>query len=179
MNNKKEFDLLCDLARLLKKYGPEPFEGLASEISNPEFAERFVEVLRTTATVFRRLPRAERKSRIRSSGNDFRSTLTSVEKSNAEKGALLIQLYDGLTTKSLLPTLREMKNFALDNGLPPLKSTSHEKAIIPFVKTFLQMPLEDIRDYLRRIQPSPSSDDRSLEGWSRIIFGSQGRVETL
>lgn len=179
MNNKKEFALLCDFAKLLQKYGPETFEGLANEMSNPEFAERFLEVLKTTAKVYRRLPKAGRKSRFHSPGIDFRSTLTSVQKSDAERGALLIQLYDGLTTKSLLPTLREMKNFALDNGLPPLKSTSHEKAIIPFVKTFLQMPVEDIRDYLRRIQPSPSSDDRSLEGWSNIIFGSQARVSKM
>jgi hypothetical protein len=83
---------------------------------------------------------------------------------------LLIELYDGLKNQSILPTLREMKNFVADNGLPPVKSTSREKALIPFVQTFLKMPVEEVRECLKRIQPTRSSGDRTLEGWSKIIF---------
>jgi hypothetical protein len=173
MNNKKQFDLLSDIAKLIKKYGPETFEALGDEISSPEFTERLVEVLITTATVYRKLPQVKRNSRRHSPKLDFRSTLA---RSEAEKFRLLLELHDALKNKSVLPTLREMKDFATDNGLPPVKSTSREKALIPFIRTFLRMPAENIREYLRRIQPRPTSDDRTLEGWSKIIFGNEHRA---
>lgn len=175
MNDRKEFNLLSDLAKLINKYGPEAFEGLANKLSNPKFMEQLVEILRKTGQVGHRVPKRRKNSRS-PSALDFRSNLTSINRVEAERVALLTDLYDALKTKSVLPTLRAMKNFTTDNGLPPLKSTSREKALIPFVKAFLRMPLEEVREYLRRIQPSPSSDDRALEGWSKIIFGNNDRV---
>ena len=35
MNEGREFDLLVDLSRLLKKYGPEVFDRLAKQLSAP------------------------------------------------------------------------------------------------------------------------------------------------
>lgn len=175
MNNKKEFNLLSDLAKLINKYGPEVFEGLALELSNPTFMDQLVEILRKSATVGRRSPKRRKGPRSPSS-IDFRSTLTRVDRVEAERAALLTELYDALRTKSVLPTLRAMKDFALDNGLPPIKATSRDKALTPFVRSFLRMPAQEVREYLRRIQPSPSSDDRTLEGWSKIIFGSNDRA---
>jgi hypothetical protein len=169
MNNNKEFDLLTDLAKLMKKYGPATFETLGEQISNPEFTKVLVDVLRTTANTYRALPRTKSRSRSKPPKGAF---LSGLSRSDAEKYALLMDLYDGLKNQSVLPTLREMKDFAADNGLPPVKSTSREKALIPFVRTFLKMPVEEVREYLRRIHPTRSTGDRTLEGWSQIIFGN-------
>ena len=43
MNNNKEFDLLSDLAKLIKKYGPETFEALGEQITNPKFTTHYKE----------------------------------------------------------------------------------------------------------------------------------------
>lgn len=169
MNNNKELDLLTDLAKLMKKYGPSTFETLGEQITNPNFTRVLVDVLSTTAKTYRTLPKTKNRSRSKPIRGTF---LSSLNTSDAEKYALLMDLYDGLKNQSFLPTLREMKDFASDNGLPPVKSSSREKALIPFVRTFRNMPVEEVREYLRRIQPTRSSGDRTLEGWSQIIFGN-------
>jgi hypothetical protein len=170
MKDNKEFELLSDLAKLIKKYGPQTFEDLAQALVNPSFIERFAEVIKTTASVARSTRRKVRKSSGNSRKLDFRSSLFSLGMDGAEKGALLMDLYDGLKAKTLLPTLREMQSFVSDNGLPAIKATSREKALVPFVKAFFPMPIEEVREYLKRIQPASNSEDRSLEGWSNIIF---------
>ena len=170
MKDNKEFELLSDLAKLIKKYGPETFEDLAQALVNPNFIEQFAEVLKTTARVARTTRRKTRKSSGNSRKQDFRSSLFSLGLDGAEKGALLMDLYDGLKAKTILPTLRQMQSFVSDNGLPSIKSTSREKALVPFVKAFVPIPIEEVREYLKRIQPISSSGDRSLEGWSNIIF---------
>ena len=177
-NDSKELDLLYDLAKLIKKYGTETFEGLAKQMSKPDFIQQFVEILSTTAKASRTAPKSKRKSASQGSRVDFRSSLINLGKSEEEKSALLVQLYDGLMSRSLLPTLREMRDFVLDHGLPSIKSPARDKAIVPFVKTFLSMPLEDVKMYLKDIRPTSSyNDDRSLEGWSNIIFRRSERLK--
>jgi hypothetical protein len=168
MNNNKEFDLLSDLAKLIKKYGPETFETLGEQIANPMFTRVLADILSITAKTYRATHKAKSRPRSKSRKGDF---LSSLEKSDPEKSVLLIELYDNLKNQSILPTLRELKDFAADNGLPPVKATSREKALIPFVRTFLKMPVKEVRQCLRRIKPTRSSGDRTLEGWSKIIFG--------
>jgi len=172
MRNEKEYRLLSDLGRLMSKYGPKAFEDLAADLSDPRFREQLVGILKTTAQASPR-PSKGKFSGTSPSSTDFRSTLLRADK---EKGALLIELYDALRTRSVLPTLRELKSFASDNGLSPIKSRSREKALIPFVRSFLKLPVEDVRKYLQRIEPTPSPEDRSLQGWSNIIFANRSQV---
>ena len=162
---------------MIKKYGPTAFEDLAHALVSPIFMERFAEVLKKTARVSRAARSKVRKSSGASKKLGFRSSLFSLGLDGAEKGALLMDLYDGLKAKLILPTLREMQSFVSDNGLPSIKANSREKAIVPFVKTFIPMPIEEVREFLKRLQPNSNGDDRSLEGWSNIIF-NHGKNET-
>lgn len=175
MKDNKEFALLSDLAKLIRKYGPDTFEDLAQALLDPNFTERFADILKTTASVGRTTRRKVRKSSGNSRKLDFRSSLITLGLDETEKGALLMDLYDGLKAKDLLPTLRELQSFVSDNGLPSIKSTSREKALVPFVKAFIPMPIEEVREYLKRIPPSASSNNRSLAGWSNIIFNNETR----
>src|SRR2546428_4481408 len=109
MKDNKEFELLSDLAKLIKKYGPETFEDLAQAFVNPNFIERFADVLKTTASVGRNTRRKVRKNSRNSRNPDFRSSLLRLGLDETEKGALLMDLYDGLKATDLLPTLREMQ----------------------------------------------------------------------
>ena len=175
MNDKKEFDLLTDLAKLIKKYGPEVFDNLAIEISKPEFSQHLAQILSTISKASRSVQTGNRQTETKQSRTNFRSSLLELETLDSEKGVILSQLYDGLITKTFLPTWKDMKIFVADNGLPSLKATSRDKAIIPFVKMFIPMPLEQVKLHLQKIQPVSSNDDRSLEGWSNIIFGREGQ----
>lgn len=170
MNSNREFDLLSDIGRLMKKYGPATFERLAEQLTNPNFTKILTDVLNTTAQTYRSLPKTTKRTSQSKPANG--SFLSRLNRSDAEKYALLMDLYDDLKNQAILPTLREMKNFAADSGLPPIKSKSREKALIPFVRSFLKMPVEEVREHLKRIHPTRSSGDRTLEGWSQIIFGN-------
>jgi hypothetical protein len=177
MNNKNEFDLLSEIAKLVKKYGPETFERLAAQVSRPEFHQQLADILSATAKVSRSSQSDKDISKAKESLQTFRTTLVELEKMQPDKGSILLQLYDGLITKMFLPTVRDIQAFVTDNGLPPLKATSRDKAIVPFIKVFLSMPSEEVKEYLKRIQPSADTDDRSLAGWSNIIFGKEGRAK--
>jgi hypothetical protein len=174
--DNKEFSLLSDLAKLIREYGPEVFEKLALDMSNPEFRKHLQSILTMTAAAYRTGAQRRHPSKQDGPTSNFQLKLKNLRTTDAEKAALLIDLYDALKKKTVLPTLREMRNFALDNGLPPVKSASREKALVPFVKCFLKMPIENVREYVQLIESSTSTDDKTLEGWSKIIFGSSDRT---
>lgn len=177
MNNELELELLVEIAKLLKKYGPETFEILSGNLSSPEFAERLVSILSTTARVARTvrakgLETTERKK----SPRDFRSSLVALEKTDKEKSTLLIKFYDDLMAKTFLPKLRDIQAFVEDNGLPPAKATARDKAIIPLFKALSPLPLDELRSRLSMLKPVSTKDDRSLEGWSKIILDKDRRT---
>lgn len=173
MSGKNELDLLVELVKLVRKYGPETFESLAAQISMPEFTQRLADLLSTTAKASRAARPSEGHFESRRPRRNFRSSLLELEKSEPEKAAILIRLYDGLMAKTFLPTLRELKAFASDNGLPPPKATARDKAIVPLIKTLLPMSLEELKTRLQGLQPILDNDDRSLEGWSNIILSRE------
>lgn len=173
MNDKPEFGLLVDIAKLLKKYGPETFEGLAKNLSSPKFSERLVSILSATAKTGRTVGV---KAKSEFSPRDFRTSLVELEKTEPDRSTLLLKLYDSLMVKSLLPTLRDIQTFVSDTGLPPFKATARSKAIVPFMKTLLNLPLDELKVKLSAIQSVSSQDNRSLEGWSNIILDKRRRT---
>lgn len=177
MSDKPELELLIEVAKLLKKYGPDAFEKLAENLSSPEFSEKLTAVLSTTARIARSVKKDVLLSEGKQTPRDFRSSLVALAKTEPEKSDLLLKFYDGLTAKTLLPTLRDIRSFVSDMGLPSLKATARDKAIVPFVKSFLPLNIEEIRAKLARINPVSSSSDRSLEGWSNIILDKERRTK--
>lgn len=178
MSNKPEFELLAEIAKLLKKYGPEAFEMLSRNLSSPDFSGRLISILSTTARVARTVRRNEIGG-IEHKGfsKDFRTSLVALEKTEPEKSALLTKLYDDMKAKTVLPTLRNIFAFASDNGLPSITATARDKAIVPFLKTLMPLPLLELKSKLSSIKPVPVKDDRSLEGWSNIILDKASRTE--
>lgn len=174
MNNRLEFDLLAEIARLLKKYGPETFDSLAENLAKPEFSERLAELLSTTGKAARKAQATATRNEQGRSPRDFRSSLLALRESDPEQSALLVRLYDDLAAKTVLPTLRDVRAFASDAGLSPTTATSRDKAVIPLIKALMSLPTDDIRSRLATIRPV-SADDRSLEGWSNLILDSDQR----
>ena len=178
MSDNSEFELLRDIAKLLKKYGPDTFERLSEKLSSPDFSERLAALLVTTAKTGRTAQITEpHKVERQQTQRDFRSSLIALEQTDPNRATLLIKFYDGLTGKTYLPTLRDIQAFVSDLGLPPLKATSRDKAIVPLIKVLLPLGLEDLQSRLSAVKPVPTNDDRSLEGWSNIILDKERRTK--
>jgi len=178
VSSKPELELLIEIAKLFKKYGPETFESLAANFSSPEFSERLVTILSTTAKIARTAqPKGTEQAERKRPPRDFRSSLVALENAEPEKSALLVRFYDDLMAKTVLPTLRDIQAFVSDAGLPSVKATARDKAITPFLKTLVPMPLDELRTRLSDIRSVSIRDDRSLEGWSNIILDKERRTK--
>ena len=54
-----------------------------------------------------------------------------------------------------------------------MKQSPRQKVIVPFLKIFLELPLDQVEPVIKSIPEASESDDRSLEGRSNIILGKQ------
>lgn len=168
MTQRSEFDLLQDLAKLMVKYGPEPFRRLSQWASSPASYEEFSRLLALSADAA-----PEKAPRVRTSGRSqsrpLTKLLTSVEVSDPSKYKLLVAMTERLRAKTLLPTMKDLRWFMAEVGANPSVS-AREKAIPQLVRKLAELPLEDIQMRLERMAESaaPRSD---LAGWSKLILG--------
>ena len=75
MSDKPDLELLIEVAKLLRKYGPDAFEKLAENLSSPEFSERLTSILSTTARTARSVKKDAQPSERKQTPRDFRSSL--------------------------------------------------------------------------------------------------------
>lgn len=175
MKTQRELDLLVDLAKLLKKYGPEPFESLAASISSPEMAQHLSSILTQVAKTGRTIPKTKRKAE-QKRGPSVPRSLTALESVEPEKYQLLMNFYTKLIRKTVLSSLRDIKEFAIDCGLPEVRAKSRQKAISPLIGSLVKLPNEQL---IAKIQSLKKYDlgDRSLEGWSDLILDKHRRLD--
>ncbi len=174
MRTQRELDLLVDLAKLLKKYGPETFESLAESISSPEMTQHLTRTLTQVAKIGRTIPKTKRETGLKQEPSVPRSLIT-LKSAELEKYQLLMNFYTDLTAKTVLPSLRDIKEFAIDCGLPEVRAKSRQKAISPLISSLFKFSNEQL---IAKIQSLKKYDtgDRSLEGWSNIILNRQRRL---
>ena len=169
MSEDKKLDLLMDLAKLLKKYGPEPFENLSESISSLEITERLKKLLEGPVSISRSV------STPLDSGADrvprtVREKLEALKNSEPQKYELLASFHASLFTKVFLPTLRDIRNFARDHGLHEITSKGRSDAIAQLIKQLIPLSYEDLREKLTSSRLHRDGD-RSLEAWSDLILG--------
>lgn len=171
MTTDKKYDLLADIAKLIKKYGADTFFNLSEEVSSSLFKERFAEILLKAGKASEEIGFNKPKKGIASGSlRSFRSQLLNLKENQPKKAELILNFYDDLAAKRTLPTLRDIKNFITDNGLQPLNARSRKNAIIPLLKQFLNLDNLDIVKITSNIPIITENDDRSLAGWSDIIL---------
>jgi hypothetical protein len=170
--DKRELDLLVDIARLVKKYGPDAFEALAKSVASPEFSDRLSSILTSMSNAYR----AQRQNGgHRKQTKDSRSFLVELSKSDPDRGRPLLEFYDRLAAKSVLPALKELKDFASDVGLTHVTAANRNRAIAELVTEMSRLPAQELQEKLAALKCVPVRDDRSLEGWSKIILGDARR----
>lgn len=172
MTDDKKYDLLIDIAKLIKKYGADTLLSLYDEVSSLQFDKKLAAILLKAGQVSKQLELHEKPKQEISLGpqRSFRSQLVHLNETQPRKAGFLITFYDNLTAKRSLPTLRDINDFIADNGLQPLKAKSRKNAITQLVKQLLNSKEEDIEKIAGNIPVAGESDDRSLAGWSDIIL---------
>ena len=173
MSEAKDIELLADIARLLKKYGPKTFEDLAHQLSEGHLLDSLVSILDASAQSVRRSkgkPGGKRIVSIKPDG--LTELITRIAEEEPDKAKVLKGIHEKLVAKSILSSLKAIRNFAEDNGLRPVKATSREKSILPLVRDLASLPLDRLDRIFSDISHLQESGERTLEGWSGIILGS-------
>lgn len=174
MSETSELDLLVEIAKLLRRFGPKTFESLAIELSRGELPAALASILASAAKV---APRSENRSKSPRTPSDLRPALVALGESEPEKASLLLDVYDRLTDQSLLPTLRDIRMFAADAGLSVPKKGNRVETITSLIKNLQRLPAAELEAKCSALKSSGERSDRSLEGWSRIILDKTGRTK--
>lgn len=169
MTDQREFDLLVDLATLLKKYGPESFERLAAAISSPEFTKDLSDVLLGAAATARSTKQIKNRTKPKRSGTSIEASLEIMRHNDPQKYEIIIKFYHALLARTVLPSLRDIKYFAVDCGLPEIRSHSRQEAIVRLVRSLLSFSLKELNEKLLALRQGDRSD-RSLQAWSDLIL---------
>ncbi len=175
MKTQRELDLLVDLAKMLKKYGPEPFELLAESIASPETTQHLSLILTQVAKIGRTIPKTKGKT-VSKQGPLIPRALTTLKSTEPERYKILINFYNELIAKRVLPSLRDIKEFAMDCGLLEVRAKSRQKAISPLISSLIKFPNEQLIAKIQSLKMC-DMDNRSLEGWSNLILNRQRRSE--
>ena len=175
MRKQRELDLLVDIAKLLKKYGPLTFASLAKSITLPEMVQHLSGILTHVAKIGRTVSKTKKYSKTRQDVSIPKALIT-LKSADPEKYQLLMNLYNALVAKTVLPSLKNIKEFAMDCGLPEVRAKSRQKAISPLIGSLIKSLDELI---IAKIQSLKKYDtgDRSLEGWSNIILNRKRKLD--
>jgi hypothetical protein len=165
MISKKEHALMVDLAKLLKKHGPEAFESLSGSVFSPEFTEKFSSVLLKVAKIER-----NSVSRVNSSTRGF----SKLKKTDPEKYEIIKSFVAKYKEGQILTSLKEVSRFVAENNLPEIKAASRSRAISPLTHSLLKLPSDQIQKLLTELLKQGKSDS-SLSQWSDIISKGMSR----
>lgn len=175
MKTQQELDLLVDMAKMLKKYGPEPFESLAESISSPEMTQHLSRILTQVVKIARTIPKTKRATEPKQEPL-IPKVLTTLKSAEPERYQILMNFYNDLIAKRVLPSLRKIKEFAMDCGLPEIRTKSRQKAISPLISSLIKLPNRQLVAKIQSLKMR-DADSRSLEGWSNLILNRQRRSE--
>ena len=176
-NGSKTYELLGEIAKLLKKYDKSTFIELAKIIKDPNLANHIAETLEAVAQTAPQKKITRKHPSLLEEGMRVRESLASLGNSEPEKSKILLLIFDSLKNKKILPSLRELANFISDQGLPVPKTKSRDKAINSFLKKCTELPLHELEGLIATTnrQQHLDSSDRSLEGWGKIILDRKDR----
>jgi hypothetical protein len=175
----READLFLEIAKLLKKYGPETFAELAKTLSRPDFLETLVGVLDGTRRIVHPTPTKHytqgSKAKLSPESN-LRAFLKELQEKEPEKVDLLMKFYNSLLAKHVLPTLRDVQSFLSDQGIQQSKAKDRSKAIPNLIRTMSKLECDRIKQIIASTPVTRVTNDRSLEGWSGLILDRERRM---
>jgi hypothetical protein len=165
MINDKEYELLRDLAKLLKKYGPEAFEAVAKIYSSQDFNQKFASILMANATIGRKSVSNRKSSAIE---------LAKIKESEPKKYEIITLFVEEFKAGRILPSLKDAKRFVAENNLPEIKAEYRLKAISQLTGSLLKLSQEELEKLFNELSKQGKSDS-SLSQWSDIITKGMSR----
>lgn len=179
MIDQQDISLLQDLLKLLSKYGPDPFVRLANIVSSPEIMQDLGKMLTQLGRIVEVNGKINTTKPIGNS-TSVRDLLASLKETEHEKYILLMDFFDDFQIARVLPTMRDIREFAANCNLPPVKQTSRQRAINPIMRTLCSLPLAEVSRITHSLAKSEMNDtDRELEGWSNIILDREGKHKNI
>ena len=176
MSEERDTELLADIACLLKKYGAEPFEVLAKKFKEGRLLDDLFCIIDASAKTGRRSSGTlGTKISPRKKKNGIAELLQRIEKTDTEKANILRQFHQSLARKMILPTLKDIRHFAEDGGLQPIKATGRDKAILPLLRGLEAVPLDRISHMVSKGPHFEAKGERTLEGWTKVILGDRNK----
>lgn len=174
MIKKNEYDLLVDLSKLLKKYGPDIFLSLADKFSNPEIFNSISNILYTTAKNKPNVSskKNEHKRTIRTKTEEFLESTRNLE---PDKFNLLLNFFNRFISKTILPNTKDIKAFVVYNKIQIPEIKSRDRTVLNLMEYLSKLPIDKIK-IMTDIKVKPSNikknhdSDRSLQGWTDIIL---------
>lgn len=171
MTDERRLDLLIDLVKLVRKYGPDSFDELAEYLSSQTTTHDLPQVLTKVAQMVRSLPERKEKEEKKQVA-PIPKTLLSIKRLEHEKYQLLKPFYDELTAKTMLPTLKDIKEFSRETGLPEIHADSRQKAVSSVINSMVKFSNKEILTKIQSITKYKSGY-RTLEGWGNIILNGK------
>ncbi len=176
MSEAKEIELLADIARLLKKYGADSFEALSKNFKDGRLLNDLLAILDASAKTGRRSSgKSGTKISPEKKKKGIIELLKHIEKADPEKANLLRQLHQNLVGKIIMPTLKDIRHFAEDNGLQPIKATGRDKAILPLLRDLAAISPDRVSHMVSKVPHREAEEGRTLEGWAGIILGNRSQ----
>lgn len=171
MSQAQNAELLVDIARLLKKHGPEAFADLAHQMKEGQLQETLVSVLDSSAKSGRRfgVKAASKRAAKKRPGNP--PFLVKLEQDDPQKAAIINEIHRRLVEKTILPLLRDIRLFAESNGLRPVTAKSRHQAVSSLLRGMASEPIERIEKLNSLIK---ENENRSLGGWTEVILRNRG-----
>jgi len=160
-------ELLVDIARLLKKHGPDAFESLAHQMKGGQLQETLVSVLDSSAQSGRRLGVKAASKRIAKKRPAKAPFLVKLQQDDPQKAAIINEIHRRLVAKTILPSLRDIQLFAESNGLRPVTAKSRNQAVSSLLRDMASEPMERLDKLNSKIK---ENENRSLGGWAEVIL---------
>lgn len=173
MNDDAVFRLVSDLARLVRKYGPDPFEDLAERLEDPAFMAALTKGLRGLATH----SRASRVKPQLSRRNEVEWILTQLRESDPAKYESVTRIREGLRAKRNASRVTDIQGLTRSLGAVPNETRFREDAIVDLLLALAGAAVEDVRAIESRLQSQrpPQPNAGTLKGWSEVILGETNR----
>lgn len=171
MSQAQNAELLADIARLLKKHGPDAFADLAHQMKDGQLQETLVSVLDSSAKSGRRFGVKAAGKRVATKRPGKPLFLVKLEQDDPQKAAVINEIYRQLLAKTMLPSLRDIQLFAESNGLPPVTAKSRIQAVSSLLQDMASEPTARIEKLRSAIK---ENENRSLDGWAEVILRNRG-----
>ncbi|MFH0876121.1 MAG: hypothetical protein V1859_09365 [archaeon] len=163
MPTNKELKLLQELLAVINKYDKKTIQLVLDNNDNP-----------TLNSIVRKISnRIESKKTKRGTNTNKYLTvpygIRSLREKDANKYHLLLEFYDELVTKKVLPTNKEIHEFSMNLNTKIYQSSSRVVTILRLINKIKYLDYELLNKEINKLKKY-NSNDRSLAGWTNYIL---------